>query len=160
MGMVARLGPDGQKPVGKGAWESNMLAEGLVGQAPAASLGLTTYWDDSTRTVGARADLAWITAPPGTDYRVQFYLVESHIIDWQLDNGVDIENYEHNHVLRAGMNGEWGTDVTALAQGDTEQFVSDIVADANWVRENCEIVAFVYDADSYEVLQAVHAHLP
>lgn len=160
MGMVSRIGPEGQKPMGKDGWEPSMVNNGILGQAATASMSLTTLWDDSTNTVGARTELTWLTDPPNSNYRVQFYLVESHIIDWQLDNGQDIEQYEHNHVLRGGMIGDWGTEVTVLTNGGSQRFFAEMALDAAWVKDNCEVVAFIYDTDSYEVYQAVHGYLP
>ena len=160
MGMVSRRGPDGQKPLGMGGWEPEMTFSGILDETPVAVMSLNVLWDDSSRTVGAQSLFGWIGTPEPGNYRVQFYLVESHIVDWQLDDGFDDEDYEHNHVLRAGMNGDWGTDVTITDVNTAELFEAQIQLDDSWVKDNCEVVAFVYKTDTYEVFQAVHGHLP
>lgn len=158
-GMISRVGPEGSKALPFQAWETEINTSGITGLAPIASIELTTLYDDSSNSAGAMANLTWLDAPVG-NYRIQFYLLESHIIDWQLDNGVDDSQYEHNHVLRAGMNGDWGTDVTITEQGESELFTADYQMEDNWVKANCEVIAFVYNTDTYEIFQANHAHMP
>ncbi|HOK38559.1 MAG: Omp28 family outer membrane lipoprotein [Bacteroidales bacterium] len=89
------------------------------------------------------------------------FIIEEHIINWQTDYNKtpkDIPNYEHNHVLRAGFNGAWGeviknnTNVTVLGDEYTKSY--SITKGNDWKIQNCFIVAFVYDVDTYEVLQA------
>ncbi len=89
------------------------------------------------------------------------FVTEDEIIEWQTDYdfpGGKIENYEHNHVLRAGLNGNFGeiikanTDLTT--NGDVISKNYSLKIDASWNINNCNIVAFVYDDETKEVLQA------
>jgi len=95
------------------------------------------------------------------------YILEDNIIQWQTDydqTPSEIENYEHKHVLRAGMNGPFGeiikdnTDLTSIGDTITTNSYS-LDAGDDWVIDNCSIVAFVYDDDTKEVLQAEMVHL-
>ena len=88
------------------------------------------------------------------------FLIEEHIINWQTDYSrtpKDIQYYEHNHVLRAGFNGAWGevikNNVNVSALGDEYSKSYSITKGSDWKIQNCLIVAFVYDVDTYEVLQ-------
>jgi hypothetical protein len=88
------------------------------------------------------------------------YIVESNIIEWQksLEEPDGVEDYEHNHVLRASMNGAYGesvnTENAAVAVGDQFTKSYSMAVDDDWNPQYLHIVAFVYDSDSYEVLQA------
>ncbi len=94
------------------------------------------------------------------------YILEDHIIQWQIDyeaSPTDIEDYEHNHVLRAGMNGPFGDiikdNTNSTAIGDILKKSYSKKSGDDWVIDNCLIVAFVYDDDTKEVLQAEMIHL-
>lgn len=96
------------------------------------------------------------------------YLVENKIIQWQKNyfaDPADIENYEHNHVLRCALDGKaLGESVKdntdQLANGDvlTKSYSHDV--NPAWNLANCEVVAFVYDTDTKEILQAEIVELP
>lgn len=69
-----------------------------------------------------------------------------------------IPYYVHNHLLRGAVNGSWGEQIT---QGLNYNLVgTEIVKPyiytfpkTNWNVKNCHLIAFVYDAITYEVLQ-------
>lgn len=89
------------------------------------------------------------------------FLLEDHIMQWQTDYSLqnrDVENYEHNHVLRVGMNGPFGEEIKTNTNqtniGDTFIKNYSIYSKPDWIIENCQIVAFVHDIDTKEILQA------
>ncbi|MDE6631654.1 MAG: Omp28-related outer membrane protein, partial [Muribaculaceae bacterium] len=64
-------------------------------------------------------------------------------------------NYEHNHVLRASLNGDWGEELgSAFIEGDLKDGQASITLQEDWVAENCDVVVFVYRDDDKEVEQA------
>lgn len=89
------------------------------------------------------------------------YVVEDNIIGGQTDyesNPETIENYVHNHVFRTSHSGALGESV----KDNTEELAKDATIEksytkafsSDWNAANCKVVAFVYDTDSKEVLQA------
>ncbi|HOY38321.1 MAG: Omp28-related outer membrane protein [Bacteroidales bacterium] len=94
------------------------------------------------------------------------YITESHIIQWQTDysqTDSNVEDYEHNHVLRGSFNGAWGdaintnnNPITRLQQFEKEY---SLKTGLDWVPANLSIIAFVYDTDSKEVLQCEEIHV-
>ncbi len=88
------------------------------------------------------------------------FIIEDGIVQWQTDyeaSPSDVENYGHDHVLRGGFIDAFGTSINAnniLNPGQTilKEFTHPI--DEEWIKENCSVVAFVYDYDTKEVLQA------
>ncbi len=93
-------------------------------------------------------------------------ITEDNIIEWQTDYEHvpdKIEDYEHNHVLRAGFNGNFGEiikDNTDLSSnGDIITRTYSLKAGSDWKISNCSIVAFIYDYDTKEVLQAEVSHI-
>ncbi len=89
------------------------------------------------------------------------YVVEDGIVGGQKDyesNPPDIENYVHNHVLRMSFNGALGESIKdntdAMAKDATIEKSYSKAFSSDWNAANCKVVAFVYDSDTKEVLQA------
>ncbi|MBQ3831773.1 MAG: Omp28-related outer membrane protein, partial [Bacteroidales bacterium] len=89
------------------------------------------------------------------------YVIEDGIVGWQFDyesNPQEIGNYVHNHVLRTSFNGVFGeevkTDNAQLSAGDVIEKSYSKAVKSDWNIANCKVVAFVYDTDTKEILQA------
>lgn len=81
-------------------------------------------------------------------------LTESKIIATQLSGTQKICDYEHNHVLRKAISPAWGHDLNISQAGDSQiKGYAVSFSGTVWKKENCDIIVFVYDKDSYEVLQ-------
>ncbi|HMU15673.1 MAG TPA: Omp28-related outer membrane protein [Flavobacteriales bacterium] len=98
------------------------------------------------------------------EYSLTVYLQESGIVDYQTDQNAsppDVPDYMHNHVLRGALNGSWGQPfaVADLAVGDSVTVeLTSLAIPSNVLNiSNCELVAYLYRNDTYEILQ-VHAH--
>lgn len=94
------------------------------------------------------------------------YVVEDNIIGGQIDYESDpqtIENYVHNHVFRTSLSGALGESVKdnaeELAKGATIEKSYSKALGSDWNVANCKVVAFVYDTDTKEVLQAEVANV-
>ncbi|MBC8266590.1 MAG: Omp28-related outer membrane protein [Flavobacteriales bacterium] len=116
-------------------------------------------------------------------YNLVVCLTEDTIINWQKDGQVEVENYEHKHVLRTVLNSEWGEQLTAstsLLSGDNfthtfninltslEQFNIDYSKNTlfqgngnagGWNADNMNIVAYIYNTITKEILQVEETHL-
>lgn len=75
---------------------------------------------------------------------LQLWLTESNIVAMQIDNGVTNREYVHNHVLRAAINGNDGEPLTVT--NDKTTTVRTYTIPTDYVAENCDIVAFFYNA--------------
>ncbi|HNR54249.1 MAG TPA: Omp28-related outer membrane protein [Flavobacteriales bacterium] len=94
------------------------------------------------------------------DFNLVVYLVEDEVIDWQLDSEAsppDVPDYHHRHMLRANLNDTWGTNVinTSASGGRViTTTISNYSLDPTWDVDHLYVVAYVYDVDTDEVLQA------
>lgn len=89
--------------------------------------------------------------------KLQVWLTESGITAMQsMPDGSTNREYVHNHVLRAAVNGAWGTDIS-LHQGEysTQEFEYTLADD--WDESNMAVVTFVYNDSG--VLQVIEAKL-
>lgn len=83
----------------------------------------------------------------GTNLKLRVVIVESHLdINWGL--GPDV-----NSVNRLMVPNATGTTVD-FSSGDVQTIELDFVMSGGWAAENCEIIAFLQDDSSKEVLQA------
>ena len=89
--------------------------------------------------------------------RLQVWITEDGIIAEQDDMGKHIADYEHNHVLRAAVNGDWGEPVSVSGLADAREFSYTATLKPEWQARNLSIVAFVYNND--EVVQVVSRKL-
>ncbi len=86
--------------------------------------------------------------------RICVLLIENSIISPQKTKTEPICDYEQDHVLRKAISPAWGHDLTISQNGDSQiRGYSVSFSGTIWKKENCNIIAFVYDRDSYEILQ-------
>ncbi len=90
------------------------------------------------------------------------YILESHIISPQTDNRLTdsyVPDYEHNHLLRVGFPGD-GSGKTVFTDPvvgdvvditDPNEFLIQGISD-DWVPENMDLIVFVYNSDTGEIL--------
>lgn len=93
------------------------------------------------------------------DVNLIVLLVENHLISAQEDYSQtpsEIEDYEHEHVLRIDVTEPMGNlVVNSPAAGFESTNSFSIPLQANWVPTNITVVGFLVDVDSHEVLNAV-----
>lgn len=97
----------------------------------------------------------------GTDGNVrgklQVWLLEDGIKAVQkMPDGTNNQNYIHNHVLRAAVNGAWGEEFS-VGEGEMEQRTMSQALLPQWNQEQLSVVAFVYNDQG--VQQAVKINL-
>ena len=105
------------------------------------------------------------------DHSIVFMLLEDSVVDWQLYNGSggdpiysagDIPNYVHKHVLRKSINGWEGKKILTSASAIGDKIVegaSFTVTNSTWRTNHLEVVAFIYNNRTKEVMQVVKAKL-
>lgn len=156
IGLINTLAKDKLLP--HTAWPSEILK--FINSFPEYLIEINTNYSESSNNI--TADITVKTSIKNSR-RIALiaFLIEDHIINWQTDYTLDpkdIENYEHNHVLRAGFNGAFGDIIKDNIQStdlDDEYSKSySIQKSHDWNIENCMVVAFIYDVDTEEVLQA------
>ncbi len=102
-----------------------------------------------------------LTPTADINAKLQLWVLESGIVARQkYTNPSLIQDYVHNHVYRASINGIGGEDISLSSNiHKTMDFTQTLRSTdtEKWVPENLTIVAFVYDATG--VLQATQAHV-
>ncbi len=161
-GMVNRIGyPNNHvtSPAGWGGAVTNALA-----QAPLVDLQMINSYDSIERKLCTHIKTRFVTTID-KNLKLVVVLTENGIVKPQKNNdpGVgnvpDILDYVHNHVLRTSITSAWGSTIATVGTANPESLIKTYkyFLDEEYVPENCAVVAFVYDDDTKEVLQAVEA---
>ena len=88
---------------------------------------------------------------------ITVWIVENKIMGTQtMPDGKPNLNYEHNHVLRASLNGDWGSELGSKFEAEsTKTGSASMTLNEEWTAENCDVVVYVYNEDNKEVEQAI-----
>ncbi len=77
--------------------------------------------------------------------KLQLWVVEDSINTFQrMPDGTRNNDYIHNHVFRAAVNGDWGEDIT-VNEGYTVELQHSIAVASDWNPKNLSVIAFVYN---------------
>ena len=117
------------------------------------------------------------------NYNLIVCLTEDGIINWQKDVAIEIENYQHKHILRTYLNNTWGEPLKATTNYSAEEEITKVFnvdlteleefnedyslntlfqGNGNaggWNSNNINIIAYIYNTDTYEILQAQEVKL-
>lgn len=138
-------------------WVSDLIAEAW--QSAPANIYTTCDYNPDTREIKIETTITSLQ-DLNSDTSLQLWILESGIIGKQRSNDGDIENYEHNHVLRDAINGTWGESIGLLNTGDEKTIRHTYkVINENWDIANCTIVAFIFDTEKGNVLQASEVNI-
>jgi hypothetical protein len=91
--------------------------------------------------------------------KIAVYIIEDHVIGKQKDGSVVIPDYEHMHMLRAGViasDPTWGETFSnnSIPAGNQITKNYSFALSENWNPANCSVVAFIYYSNTLEVIQA------
>jgi hypothetical protein len=158
VGFINRLGPDNISRI-KLFQDWNTDIANLVSQAPVASIALSEEsYDPNSRELNVSGAIEVLGTLPDTDIYLTVILTENKIISAQTMPDKTINpNYEHNHVFRGTFNSAYGEAID-LSSGSAN-FTKSIVLDGEIVKENCEAIAYIYNRDNYEIIQAAKVDL-
>lgn len=154
-GVINRISRDGDYKLDYSTWGDNVVA--LLEEDVLSDIGIEieTDFDDASKEL--TVDVSTKTyGEVDAKLSLIVYLTESHIIAPQ-ENGSELdENYEHNHVLRAGLNGTWGEEISTttpvLSNTTFNNSLSFTFAD-EWVPDNCEVIVIISNTETKEIIQ-------
>ena len=133
----------------KDAWAGRIYDE--FAQTTTIGIDLKCQYETATRLVEIESDLK--TLAEDVKGKLQLWLVEDSIVAPQMlpNNKVEKE-YVHNHVFRAAINGEWGTELTLSTKSVHKEKMAYILPEG--IQPNkAWIVGFFYNESG--VLQVV-----
>ena len=172
-GMVNRIGyPDNHK-LGKNEWADAVSNE--LNKDVDFGISISSNPVDSTISI-----VSEVQNDINSEYNLVVCLTESNIINWQKDGQENVEDYQHNHVLRtvlidkplsnstnyvAGQHIEETINYNLTDLEEDNVFYSENTAEmgngnaGGWNKENMKIVAYIYNKNTKEVVQVEEANL-
>ncbi len=139
---------------GVARWQAKVNA--VDRSTPLAAIQLINEYDTQTGTLKANAKVTPLADCPNA-LRLALYLIEDGIVKPQLNGTEYVENYVHNHVLRASLNGTYGDLLNTngiVDRGQGYTLARTLSFDGHdWTPANCTVVAILYDRTAGEVLQ-------
>jgi len=170
-GMINRISyPDGHR-MGINEWAAAVNIE----LSKAIDFGISISTNNTTISVSIE-----VLNNINNNYNMVVCLTESNIINWQKDGQIEVEDYEHNHVLRSVIIDESLSTNQSFVVGEIidksysinlselEQY--NIYYSANtaelgngiaggWVAANMSVIAYIYNTTTMEIVQVEEAHL-
>jgi len=135
----------------EGAWGATISQEIL--REPVASISINEEnFNSGTSTLTVSGVVGTVGLFNIADVKICLFLAENGIISPQTMPDKTVDNdYVHNHVFRGSFTGTYGKSIDLSSGSNT--FNESIVLPQDAVKENCEIIAFIYNGDTYEILQ-------
>ncbi|HNX44162.1 MAG TPA: Omp28 family outer membrane lipoprotein [Bacteroidales bacterium] len=162
-GMVDRAGYPSEYILSPSAW-GNAIANEL-GKSPVAELQLMTDYDPATTKLCIHTKTSFLQSISNKAVKLSVIIVEDSIVAAQKNNDAEvgatplIEDYVHMHVMRGAVNGSWGDQILASSCLSGDPVIKSYQTSLNGFNanpidaEHCRVIAFLYDAATYEVLQ-------
>ena len=145
-----------------GTWSSSTTA--LLGEDLDVNIQVQYNYFENENGLFVHTESDFINAKTGS-YNIVVYLVRDTVIAPQkLPGGQEEEEYHHHNVLSANINGTWGEEIVSGSVVNGEKFYNDYAFevpsnDATYDIDNLSLITYVFNRETYEVLQSVITHL-
>lgn len=131
-------------------------AKDALGSSTVMNIDAKSTYDEDSRSLTVDYSVDFLDYV-NDQLNVSVWLVENKIMGTQTmpDSKTNL-NYEHNNVLRASLNGDWGEELgKSFLDGEKKEGTASITLKEDWVADNCDVVVFIYRDDNKEVEQAI-----
>lgn len=126
----------------------------IISEKANLSVNIANAYDAKTRTLTTKVGAFGVNGT--VSGKLQVWIVEDGIKAMQLmPDGSANQEYIHNHVFRAAVNGTWGEEVT-VKEGETTSKDYSYVLPETWNADNISVVAFVYNGKGVENVAKKH----
>jgi hypothetical protein len=142
------------------AWTGQVTE--AIAQQPPVNMQVKANHQSTNNHWNVHVFSEWLQNTSG-NYKLVIMLTESGIVAPQLFYGNDpeyIEEYHHEHMLRATGTGATGLTVftnPTAGTNDVESYTFDW--NSEWVADSCEVIAFLTDGDNGRVLNVAKTKL-
>jgi len=163
-GMVNRVKINNKYVIKKESWGG--IIDTMVTKQPTMDLLVIADYNSSDRKICTHTQSTFLSSVD-LNLKLEVVIIEDSIIAAQKNNdpGIgpvgDIEDFVHMHVMRGALNGTWGSELAAAGVQHPDKIIKSYqsVLPEKCVAKNCHIVAFIYNKDTYEVIQAAEVKL-
>jgi hypothetical protein len=138
----------GNTALGRGDWTPT--AHEIMQEISPVNVGVMTEYDDATRELTVHVELYYTSDAAESSNFINVALLQSHIFGPQSGGGAG-NNYEHMHMLRDLITGQWGEEVSPTTAGTfvEKTYVYTVPEDFIGIPvivEDCDIAVFVTES--------------
>ncbi len=161
LGAVDQVAYNSSKLLNTSDWSAAVTAQ-LAKSSP-FNLDIKSVWKASEGKARVEVKAVANTAISGS-YKWVMAITESAVKSKQSDQdapGGVVEDYEHEHALRGVVGSTLGSDVNtnAVSAGYVREKHFYVTPKAKWNAANCDVVVWILDANTKEVVQVNHVSL-
>lgn len=132
----------------------------IIAEPSPANVGLGTSYDSTTEEITITVEVYYTQDMTDANH-VYVMLAENDLVSQQMVSGVITPNYVHKHTFREAYVAQWGdliTDPTTQGSLVTLQYTWDATG-SGYIPANCEVIAFIENQTSAEIITGVGVHL-
>lgn len=168
-GMVDRTGYPSQHILSPSAWGNSVA--GALAEMPLTELQVITDFDETTTKLCVHTKTTFLESVSNREIKLSVIIVEDSIVAAQKNNDAQvgvtpiINDYVNMHVMRGAVNSSWGEQVLAKGTASSDPVIKSYQTKLEgfntyaMVPKNCRVVAFLFDAETYEVLQVTETEI-
>lgn len=161
LGAVDQVAYNGSKLLNTSDWGAAVTAQ-LAKTSP-FNLDVKSIWQSAEGRARVQVKAVANTNIAG-NYKWVMAITESKVKSKQSDQdapGGVVEDYEHEHALRGVVGSTLGSDINtaAVSAGYVREKHFYLQPKSKWVAANCDVVVWIYDANTKEVVQVEHSSL-
>ncbi|MEI7595388.1 MAG: Omp28-related outer membrane protein [Bacteroidota bacterium] len=127
----------------RGQWEPN--APRIFSLPSEVNIGFETSFDSASRLLTVNVELYYTNNSKTNINYINVALLENNVIGYQTNGGA---NYNHKHMLRWFLTGQWGDTTQTTTQGSLVTKTYTYTVPANFNVNNCDVA--VYVAESHQ----------
>jgi len=156
-GLVNRTEYEGSLLLQSANWETAVSL--LYDMKPEIDITIESSYNESTNEVTATISAEFLS-DINYNMNLGLYVTEDSIVSPQKSGATTIEDYVHRHVLRKGVNGAFGENfVSSATFGDVLEKTFTFDTNEDWNINHCELVAFISNSSTNEIIQAESGHI-
>jgi Outer membrane protein Omp28/Secretion system C-terminal sorting domain len=139
--------------MGRGSWVS--ASNEILPQVSCLNIGAQSTIDTISRIFSIDVEVYYTDNSNSSTNMLNIALIENHVWGPQTSGS---NPYEHMHMLRYLVTGQWGDTITNTTTGSLFQETYSDTLPAGWDLNNCEIVVFVAE-NHQEIITGIHTPL-
>lgn len=134
-------------------WKNAAYDSVLDGRLSPVNIAAETSWNNDTRQLEVYVEVYFTDDIPN-DVKLNVALLESHVIGPQT-GAADPKNYEHNHIFRDYLTGQWGETISKTDLGSLfkQTYTYHVSEDFNIV--NCDLALFITDNQNRNIYTGI-----
>ncbi len=134
--------------LGRGDWTSS--SNTILGEVSPVNVGVTSDFDTISRLLTVHVELYYTANSAASTNYINVALTQNHVFGPQTGGGAG-NNYEHMHMLRYLVTGQWGDPVTTTTTGTLVERTYTYTIPAAYISvpcvvPHCQVVAFVTES--------------